>query len=200
LQDKKGKSNSEVLCMDEWTTFGIPSGASIEDVAGTTQSVSYKEWMEHVVHGDEDQIKLKKSAAAAANNKSLRPNASRKTSSQQNDLPRYPNPSRVGNRLCALLVKQFILFIRNFWFILFSLALPAVIISAFCFNVGPQPHSLTVGLVNEEFPDFAKCMVIPGCIPQQFSCRYLEPIPSEIIEFVSFCMMIFYVVCVTCFD
>jgi len=177
-QDKKGKSTSEVVCMDEWTTFGIPSGASIEDSNSAAQSVSYKEWMEQVVHGDEDQIKLKKSKAAKTPSKKL-------TGKQTTELPRFPNPSRISHRLRALFIKQFILILRNFWIIVVSLGLPALLITAFCFNIGTEFHDLKIGLVNEESPEFNACTVFPGCIPQMMSCRYLDLISSRLVQFVS---------------
>lgn len=99
--DKKGKGKNgieEVVLVEDWSAYGMPNG--LPPVTETDiKSISYSEWMDQVAH-EEDNLATKKA----------KPLKKR----ELENLPPYPNPSRLVNRLRALAIKQLILTTRNF--------------------------------------------------------------------------------------
>lgn len=98
---KKGKNGiEEVVLVEDWSAYGMPNGLNGLPVTETdVKSISYSEWMDQVAH-EEDNLATKKA----------KPLKKREVE----NLPPYPNPSRLANRLRALAIKQVILTVRNF--------------------------------------------------------------------------------------
>lgn len=99
--DKKGKGKNgieEVVLVEDWSAYGMPNG--LPPVTETdVKSISYSEWMDQVSHED-DNLATKKA----------KPLKKR----EMENLPAYPNPSKLLCRLRALAVKQLILTQRTF--------------------------------------------------------------------------------------
>lgn len=98
-EKKKGKNGiEEVVLVEDWSAYGMSNG--LPPVNETdVKSISYSEWMDQVAH-EEDNLATKKA----------KPLKKR----ELENLPPYPNPSRLANRLKALAIKQLIITARNF--------------------------------------------------------------------------------------
>lgn len=71
-----------------------------------------------------------------------------------------------------------------FRFVLFMFFLPAVQAVLFCVAIGGNPTLLPLGVINNEVPDPANCIVSPGCSISNMSCNFIKQIPAETISLV----------------
>ncbi|OXA58890.1 ABC transporter G family member 20 [Folsomia candida] len=177
--DKKNKD--EIVCMDEWnSSFGIQSYLEeSKDSSGVISAVSYKEWMEQVGNKDEDQFKLGQQGKDTKSQKT----AFKKMKDE--NIPRYRNPSKIGDRLSALFFKQLIQCIRNPWAFVASLLLPLIIVVGFCHSIGRTGplHNVNVGVVNMDAEEqnftFLGCTYVAGCSNKMLTCRFLDTLAGQ---------------------
>lgn len=102
---------------------------------------------------------------------------------------RQQNESTRMTRLMALLIKNFIILMRNVGFLIFIFLVPAVQIILICLTIGSDPRGLLIGVVNSESCDFEgpnwrnikdSCPVDPSDLANgTLSCFFLAHLPEE---------------------
>lgn len=101
------------------------------------------------------------------------------------NIPRYRNPSKIGDRLSALFFKQLIQCIRNPWAFVASLLLPLIIVVGFCHSIGRTGplHNVNVGVVNMDAEEqnftFLGCTYVAGCSNKMLTCRFLDTLAGQ---------------------
>lgn len=98
--------------------------------------------------------------------------------------------STTSRRLLALLIKNFIILMRNVGFLLFVFLVPSIQVVLICLTIGSDPKGLLIGVINPEVCDFEgkgwrrineTCPVESKDDDENgtLSCFYLSHLPTE---------------------
>ncbi|CAL8104778.1 unnamed protein product [Orchesella dallaii] len=99
------------------------------------------------------------------------------------------NHSTQIQKLTALLIKNFIILMRNIGFLIFIFFVPAIQVILICLTIGSDPKSLLLGVINPENCDYLsknwrdigkECPIDTDALENStLSCFYLSNLPEE---------------------